>query len=277
MRTVVALVRCSHPLPCAAITAFCVAVALSAGAGPRAALVGAVVLSGQTSIGWSNDVVDLARDRAAARADKPLATGHVARRVVGVAAGAALLLSLALGFVLGVAAGVVNAVALAAGWAYNLWLKPTVLSPVPYVVHFGLVPAWLVAASLPMATTPRPRVAAAAALLGVAAHFTNTLPDTAADRATGVRGLPQRVGPAVSAAVSSGLLLGAGALLVGVPGNGLATALSVAGVAAAALYAVLVNGPRPVRDRRIFHVALVVVALLVASFVASGQHLAARS
>ena len=39
----------------------------------RVALVTAAVLCGQLSIGWSNDLVDLARDRAVGRRDKPLA------------------------------------------------------------------------------------------------------------------------------------------------------------------------------------------------------------
>jgi 1,4-dihydroxy-2-naphthoate octaprenyltransferase len=44
-------------------------------------------------------------------------------------------------------------------------------------------------------------VYAAGALLGVAAHVTNVLPDLADDAATGIRGLPHRLG-----AVPSGLL-----------------------------------------------------------------------
>ncbi len=43
---------------------------------------GAAVLAGQLTIGWSNDLIDLRRDREVARTDKPLATGAVSVRMV---------------------------------------------------------------------------------------------------------------------------------------------------------------------------------------------------
>ena len=59
---------------------------------------------------------------------------------------------------------------------------------------------------------------AAAALVGLGAHFANVLPDLAADRATGVRGLPQQVaarwGPGAVRAVALVLLLSASVLLL---------------------------------------------------------------
>ena len=47
-----------------------------------AALVVAAVLAGQLSVGWSNDLVDVGRDRRAGRTDKPLATGEASLAVV---------------------------------------------------------------------------------------------------------------------------------------------------------------------------------------------------
>ena len=44
--------------------------------------VGAAVLAGQLSVGWHNDWLDAERDSAAARPDKPVATGAVSRRTV---------------------------------------------------------------------------------------------------------------------------------------------------------------------------------------------------
>jgi hypothetical protein len=49
----------------------------------------------------------------------------------------------------------------------------------------------LVTLALPEPALASPWAFAAGALLGVAAHFANVLPDLDDDRATGVRGLPQ--------------------------------------------------------------------------------------
>ena len=83
---------------------------------------------------------------------------------------------------------------MAAAWAYNLGLKSTWLSPLPYALAFGLLPAF-VTLGLAGHPWPRPAVTAVAALLGVGAHLLNTIPDHDADLRTGVRGLPQRIGP----------------------------------------------------------------------------------
>jgi 4-hydroxybenzoate polyprenyltransferase len=104
------------------------------------------------------------------------------------------------------------AVFIASAWTYNAGLKATALSVVPYLVSFGLLPA-IVTLSLP---TPAPAVwwaAAAGALLGVAAHFTNVLPDLEDDRKTGVRGLPHRLGRRTSGLVTL-LALGTATVLV---------------------------------------------------------------
>jgi hypothetical protein len=71
------------------------------------------------------------------------------------------------------------------------------------------------------------------------AHFANVLPDLPADLATGVRGLPQRLGGRISRAVA-GLLLGAATAVLALgPGNvgAMPLALRWAGVAVAAVVA----------------------------------------
>ncbi|CAM5644301.1 hypothetical protein SCALM49S_04886 [Streptomyces californicus] len=78
---------------------------------------------------------------------------------------------------------------------YNLRLKATALSWLPYVSGFGLLPA-AVTLTLPGQPWPRWWTVAAGALLGLAAHLADTLPDIAADRAAGVTGLPHRLGAA---------------------------------------------------------------------------------
>ncbi|MGW7192331.1 UbiA family prenyltransferase, partial [Streptomyces sp. NPDC054838] len=115
-------------------------------------------------------------------------------------------------------AGTVHLCAVAAAWAYNLWLKSTLASWIPYALAFGLLPAF-VTLGLPGRQWPPLWLGAAAALLGVGAHFANVLPDIADDLATGVTGLPQRLGARRSAALAALLVLGsAAALVVGPPG-----------------------------------------------------------
>ena len=64
---------------------------------------------------------------------------------------------------------------------------------VPYVVCFGLLPVFVV---LGCPGTPAPPwwLPVAGGLLGAGAHFANVLPDLDDDAATGVRGLPHRLG-----------------------------------------------------------------------------------
>lgn len=254
----VALVRCAHPLPALAVTVFTVVVAVVAGA-PRPWLIGLAVLAGQLSVGWSNDYADRFVDRAAGRVAKPLVRGDLDDRLLFWSAGGALGCCAALSFAVGLAPGSAHLVAVVAAWGYNLGLKRTVLSFAPYAVAFGLVPPWFVALALPGGPAPRPPLVAASALLGVSAHFANTVPDAAADAATGVRGLPQRLGPAWSAGLSAALLLVAAVLLVG-----------PAAVALVVAYAVVAVRPNP---RGLFVLNLLVVALLLTAFVAAGDDL----
>ncbi len=153
----------------------------------------AAVFTGQLSIGWSNDLVDLRRDRLVHRADKPLATGALAasRRcdwsaiAVTVARDCVVLSLLWL-----VRSGLTHLVlGVGSGWAYNLGLKRTVWSWLPYAVAFGTLPAVVWLAARPPDLPPG-WLMVAGGVLGVGAHLVNALPDLADDAATGVRGLP---------------------------------------------------------------------------------------
>jgi 4-hydroxybenzoate polyprenyltransferase len=236
-RTVLALLGSCHPGPCVAVTA--VAVTLGAGAGltaTRCVVLGAAFLSGQLSIGWLNDLLDRDRDTAASRRDKPIARGDVAagavRLALGVAAVACVPLSLALGW----RAGLTHLVAVAGGWTYNLWLKATPLSPLPYAVSFGLLPSVVTLAMLDPAAAPW-WATTAGALLGVGIHGANALPDIDDDVRLGAAGLPARLGPRVTRLLSAGALLVATAVLV-LPGTpnawtwaALAASFGLAGIA----------------------------------------------
>jgi 4-hydroxybenzoate polyprenyltransferase len=191
------LVRASHPGPCLAITAMTALFAVAAGASDVGVLVlfTLAVLTGQLSIGWSNDGYDADLDRAAGRTDKPVAAGDVTTRQVLVAAGIALAVSIGLSFWLGLSTGLLSVVVVGAGWAYNAGLKGTVASGLMYILGFGPIPA-LATSALPGHPLPPWWTVAAASLLGLGGHFANVLPDLAGDAAGGVQGLPQRVATA---------------------------------------------------------------------------------
>ncbi|MEU2452335.1 UbiA family prenyltransferase [Streptomyces sp. NPDC012765] len=214
------LLAACHPLPAAAVTLFTAALSAAAGHGPAgAAVTVGAVAAGQLSVGWCNDRADLRRDLAAGRRDKPLAAGRVSAAAVTWAAGLALLLCVPLSLACGLLAGAVHLVGVAAAWAYNLRLKRTAVSWLPYALAFGLLPAF-VTLGLPGSPWPPPWLTAAAALLGAGAHFANVLPDIEDDLATGVVGLPHRLGARASAALAGLLVLGSAAtLVVGPPGR----------------------------------------------------------
>ena len=246
-RTGAALLGACHPAPTAAVTVF--ATLLAAGTGRPAGgvlLVGTAVAAGQLSIGWCNDRADLGRDAAAGRGDKPLARGRLGPRLVGAAAGTALVLTVPLSLAAGPAAGAAHLAGVAAGWAYNLRLKATRLSWLPYAVAFGLLPAF--ATVLPGGPWPPWWVTAAGGLLGCGAHFANVLPDIADDRASGVLGLPQRLGRRRAAASAAACLVSATAVLVLGPDGPTdpAGAAVLAGAAAAAVAAPAAPGRWPV-------------------------------
>ncbi|MBT2385085.1 UbiA family prenyltransferase [Streptomyces sp. ISL-11] len=188
-----ALAGSCHLGPAVAVTALAAALAVCAGhSGSACALITAAVLSGQLSVGWCNDAFDARRDAAVGRR-KPVAVGAVPRGVVWTAAFLALAVCAVLSLVCGLLAGPVHLTGVAAAWAYNLRLKATMWSWLPYAVGFASLPAF-VTLSTPDGAWPAWWVVTAGALLGVGAHLADTLPDIPGDLATGVRGLPHRMG-----------------------------------------------------------------------------------
>ena len=257
-----ALLGAAHPGPTVAVTALAtvLAVALGQDAG-RVVLVALAVLTGQLSIGWSNDLVDVRRDRAVGRADKPLATGAVSERTVRAACAAALVLTVVLSLACGLVAGLLQLLLVAMGWAYNLGLKATVWSWVPYAVAFGSLPAFVWVAGQ-RGDAPPAWLPVAGACLGVGAHLLNVLPDLADDDATGVRGLPHRLGAArLPAAALVVLLAGTVAALVGADA-GLAPTVAVL-VAVGVLGLVVLRGRGRAPFAAAVGIALADVVLLV--------------
>jgi len=267
---VVALVRSCHPVPAAAVTAMATVLALAAGdARGTVALVLAAVLAGQLSIGWSNDLIDAERDRAAGRRDKPVAAGTIGRRGPAVAIVAAVVAVVPLSLALGPAAGAVHLVAVAAGWAYDLGGKSTALSPVPYAIAFGALPSVAtLAGAAPM--LPPWWVTVTGALLGVGAHFGNVLPDIDDDRLAGVRGAPQRMGRVGASLVAAVAVAGAAGVLLACAGAPTAPVVLLAALVAVLAAFVAASGVTGRGVPLAFGATMLAAALCVAILVLQG-------
>lgn len=270
-RSAAGLAGACHPGPVALVTVLATAWAVGIGSSAgTTVLVLLAVLTGQLSVGWSNDWLDVERDAVSNRADKPTVSGSVTvtllRRAMLVAAVLCIPLSLTTGWV----AGSVHLVTVASAWTYNLGLKSTLFSWLPYAVSFGLLPLFVVLADFPGATVPV-WLMLATALLGVGAHVANTLPDLADDQRTEVYGLPHRLGRRPSSILAPVILSGATLVVALAPGRvrPLITWLVVSTAVAVAVAGGVVAGMRP-RSRAPFTLSMVVATICVLLLVLAG-------
>jgi 4-hydroxybenzoate polyprenyltransferase len=270
MSTFGALARATHPGPTVSVTILALVMGTAVGLSPlRLAILGVVILSNQASIGLSNDLLDAERDRTVGRRDKPVAMGLIPPQTVRAWAVGTAVASAAISIVLGPWVTIANIVFIASAWSYNVGLKSTPYSVVPYVLSFGLLPL--------IVTLSRPDAAPAAwwamgmgALLGAAAHFANVLPDLDDDRRTGIRGLPHRLGRTVSGWLVCGCLVGASVLaVVGLDDDmrwvGWVGLAATTGIAVACGVLLSTRAPTRLLFRLIILAALVDVALLALS------------
>ncbi|MGI8434712.1 MAG: UbiA family prenyltransferase [Nocardioidaceae bacterium] len=267
---VLSLVLACHPVPTFVVTSIAAVLALVAeNAWPTVLLIDLAVLTGQLSIGWSNDAWDARRDAQAGRTDKPVATGALSARAAWTASIAAAVSTGVLSAALGWRAGCTQLLIVASGWIYNARLKSTPLSAVPFFTAFGALPA---VATFALPNHPRPPawVLVAAGLIGVAAHFGNVLPDLDEDRLTGVRGLPHLLGRSgASVAATTCALGGTGLALWQISDpSGLAWLLGVAAAGCAAV-ALLAVRHRPTSEAA-FYATMLVAGIDVALIATSG-------
>lgn len=237
MRTaevITALGRSCHPLPTAVVTAAATVLAIAAGnTAGTCVLLAFVVLTGQLSVGWSNDRMDVERDRRVGHEGKPLAAGVVPLKVVDCALVATVMSTTALSLLLGWRPGLLHLAAVALAWAYNYRLKGTLLSWLPYAFGFGALPA-VATLALPGHPAPAGWIVACGALIGAAANFANALPGLAADPRSDVHGLPDRMGGHASLIVAAVMLFATSALVaIGPPSAPTAGTLIGATLAAA--------------------------------------------
>lgn len=263
------LVFMGHPGPSLLVTGVLVAIAGLAGHGiPEGTrvlqLVGAM-LPVQLCIGVINDVVDLPAD-AVAKPHKPLVRGVIPRSTataLGVGLGA---LGLAIAATINVATLGLDALALSAGLAYDLGLRRTPLSWIPWWGGMAVLPleGYASVGSIPS------RLLVLLPLSGVIAiglHFANALPDINSDRVAGRRSLPVLVGVPRSRWAGPVALAVAGVLALVVAGPlgqpGVVFFSGVGVLAIAVLAVVAMRSPRP------FPILAVATAVFAIAWLAS--------
>jgi 4-hydroxybenzoate polyprenyltransferase len=266
------LLRCSHPEPVFAITAAVGVLALSAGRGWSTIWAVTAVLAGQLFVGWTNDYLDRDLDRRSGRLEKPIVAGLVPAGQVRVAAILALAASVPLSLANGLAAGGLHLFGIGLATIYNAGLKATPASVVPYLVAFGLLPAFITLGLHPSQLPPL-WATLGAGLLGAGAHFTNVLPDIENDRRLGIYGLPQRLG-ATGSIVAAAVLLAASALLILLgPGHPGELQLGVLGLTLLIIAGVVGTGLAG-RYRLSFQLSVIAAAGIAVILLLSGRALA---
>jgi 4-hydroxybenzoate polyprenyltransferase len=263
--TVLPLLRAAHLGPTLAVATIAALLAIALDlAWPVAAVVTLAVLAGQLTIGWANDLLDAERDRSVGRTDKPLVSGELTEQYVQRSLTGAAVACVVLSLLAGWRSGLTHlALLVASGHVYNLRLKATPWSWLPYAVAFGSLPAVVSLAGSPPAWPPWWMIVAASTL-GVGAHVLNALPDLADDAATGVGGLPHRLGAGPSRILATALLVAASVVAVLGPAGAPAAAGVAALVVVAVLAAVALLGRGKVPFTAAVAIALVNVVVLVA-------------
>jgi 4-hydroxybenzoate polyprenyltransferase len=259
-----ALVDACHPGPTATVSVVVAALSAAAGRDPLGVLLMALAtLTGQLSVGWCNDANDADRDVRAGRAGKPLVRGDVTARTLWVAAAAALAATVALSYVAaGPVGGSAHVVAVLSAWTYNLLLKTTVLSALPYAVSFGLVPAFVTYGLTPP-VAPASWLVAACVLLGVGAHLANAIPDVTSDERVDAGGLVAAIGVRLASVMALVCVVGALALLAVHLDVAPWMSVGLVLVASAGAVVVAVRGEGSALFRYVLVVAVLAVVLLL--------------
>jgi len=204
------IIELLHPIPSLLTTLAAMGFAWIFGIGPRDRRfwwIAAIMLLVQFSISALNEWADADLDRRAGRR-RPIPLGLISRGAalsvaVVCAVGAFLLCVLA---ELGPFALLLVGIGTACGWAYDLWLKATPLSFVPFAIAFPLMPFWIgVLAARPLSSLLI--LFLGGSPLATAIHLADAIPDRDRDRAAGLRTLAVALGTRRAEMVAAGLLL----------------------------------------------------------------------
>jgi 4-hydroxybenzoate polyprenyltransferase len=205
--------RAAHFGPTVIVTATTFLLALSQYSLIDSIRVAIAIFAGQLVVGWSNDFIDAPLDIAAHRTKKPIVSKEInpeqLKKSILVALFVALILSLF--SPLGLTGTLIHFLGILSATFYNLKLKSTIISPLPYIISFGLLP-WAI--YLPAGNQPPLWLVIDFMLISVAFHFFNVLKDFQWDINQGVLGLPQRLGRNVSLFISISLVVSAVIVLI---------------------------------------------------------------
>jgi 4-hydroxybenzoate polyprenyltransferase len=114
---------------------------------------------------------------------------------------------------LGFKGGLVYMFGISMGVAYNFYFKFNIFSWLPYALAFAALPSCI---AISKDISPPVWMWLGGAIFGSAAHFINVIKDMDEDRASGIGGLPQRLGKPKSIAAAVVLIaLGLLTLLIG--------------------------------------------------------------
>jgi 4-hydroxybenzoate polyprenyltransferase len=207
------LLKAAHFGPTLIVTAISFAVATYYWWEGPAYVIAFGVFTGQLVVGWSNDLYDLEDDLKHQRSKKPLVAGLITKEYLQ----KWLRFMVPFSFVanllgpLGIKGGLVYMLGIACGIGYNFYFKFNILSPIPFAIAFAALPSCVV---ISKGLNPPLWMLLGGSLFGMAAHFTNVIKDMDQDQASGIKGLPQRLGKAKSIAAAILLiLLGVSAVL----------------------------------------------------------------
>ena len=209
------LLRASHFGPTILVVSITFAVSLTQMSAQSSAEIALAIFCGQLVVGWTNELVDFPRDSAALRLTKPLVAGTITESTLRISLAIALLGALVISLMspLGTHGTAFHFIGLLSATAYNLKLKATIYSVVPYVVSFGTLPWAIYAANN---DHPPTWLVWAFILLASAFHFLNVLKDLDEDRSQDVLGLPQVLGRQMNISMAIALVsLGLLAIVIG--------------------------------------------------------------
>lgn len=164
------------------------------------------IFAGQLFVGWSNDLIDYQLDLQANRLSKPLVSGSISKEFLRTSIYFALVATLLISLLspLKIIGTIFHLMGLVSAFLYNIKLKATVFSPVPYLISFA---ALSLAIYLPLGFMPPLWIFLGYLLFPTAFHFFNVLKDLEKDVNQGILGFPQRIGRSWSIAVAITLLL----------------------------------------------------------------------
>jgi len=232
-------------------------------------LLGVAMVSLQVSIGTVNDLTDAERDRGH-KPGKPLPAGLVGRRTAMAVAVGGLVLGLGLSLVAGPTTSAIAAAGVLTGYAYDLRLKGTAWSWLPFAIGLPLLPvyAWV------GATGGVPVAFAFLVPLGIAAGgavaLLNGLVDIERDRAAGLTTAAVRLGPRRARRTAAGLLaliaIGVCGSLLAIGAGALAIALAVLGAVLAGVGAWAVGDPSSARRERGWEAGAIGIGLMAAGW-----------